>query len=158
MDKTTDAVEILRKRYGMRWTVEYDRRFPEWDERSSPYLVDEKAQVVAIMTQRGNHPGKRDQKALDQAYFIRDAVNKQLDCQEVEPEYLEKTKKMEYGKCVRLYDKDGNHILSVLRCYDDEKEFDMATPDGNVVCCAPVTDYWPVVFAEHFPIEDTRGE
>ena len=88
--------------------------------------------------------------------LIIDLRTRHLKDDEVEEEYMERTKKMKDGKCVRLYDKDGNHVLSVLRCRHCAEDFDIVTPDGNVVCCAPVTDYWPVIFAEHFPIEDTR--
>jgi hypothetical protein len=35
------------------------------------------------------------------------------------------------NECVRLYDKNGNHKLSVVRCMDGG--FDFATPDGHVV-------------------------
>lgn len=34
-------------------------------------------------------------------------------------------------ECVRLYDKAGNHKLSVVRCMDGG--FDFATPDGHIV-------------------------
>lgn len=139
------------------WEVRFHRRCPEWHERSSPYLVNDKGEDVAgFMRQRVNHPGQEDKEAIAEAYLIRNAVNAKLEAEETKPECLEAMKPLEYGKVIRLYDKDGNHILSVTRCFDFSEDFDLSTPDGHVICCAPVTDYWMVVLAEHFPIEDAR--
>jgi len=138
-----------------RWEVKFWRRCEEWDERSSPYLVNDKGENVAgFMRQRVNHPGQEDKEAIAEAYLIRDAVNAKLEADAHKQEYFDEIQPLDYGKVIRLYDKDGNHILSVVRCFDDSSDFDLATPDGNVLCCAPVTDYWPVVMAQHFPIEN----
>lgn len=72
----------------------------------------------------------------------------------IEDRYMEEIKHLKYGKCIRLYNEKGDHILSVERCLDDETYFDLATPDGKVLCCSPVSDFWPVIIAENFPVEE----
>lgn len=140
-----------------RWEVKFDRRGPEWHECSRPYLVNEKDEFVAVMKRNVPRPGIEDKKAIRQAYKIRNAVNAKLEEEEHKQEYVDTMEKLEfdYNKCVRLYDGNGNHVLTVCRCFDCETDFDLATPDGHVVVCAPITDYWMVALAEHFPIEDS---
>ena len=38
--------------------------------------------------------------------------------------------------CIRLFDKNGNHVLTIIQCYDDESMIDIGTPDGKVLYCA----------------------
>lgn len=45
---------------------------------------------------------------------------------------------LEFGQCVRIYDKNGNHVLSLLPCEDSPRsayDYDLATPDGKVQLC-----------------------
>jgi len=35
----------------------------------------------------------------------------------------------------RLYNKNGEHILSILPCIYDDKDIDIATLDGKVIWC-----------------------
>jgi len=62
-----------------------------------------------------------------------------------------------FGKCMRLYNKDGKHVFSVVRCiYDDG--FDFCTPDGNVFYCdcrGENTVLWKT-FNKYIPIEDIK--
>jgi len=39
-----------------------------------------------------------------------------------------------WAEAIRLYDKDGKHCLTIVRCFDDGG-FDWATPDGKVLWC-----------------------
>ena len=41
---------------------------------------------------------------------------------------------MSHDECIRLYDGEGKHLLSLLRCHTDGG-FDLATPDGGVQHC-----------------------
>jgi len=132
-------------------SVKFNRVCEEWDEYSCPTVVDADGKFFAGVPQFVNHPGQRDEKALATAFAIRDAINSQHE-QELEKKRLfEETKKFGYDNVVRLYDENGNHIVSVLRCHDCKFDFDIATPDGVVVCCAPISDFWPVVLMERFP-------
>jgi hypothetical protein len=66
--------------------------------------------------------------------------------------------KMDYGQKIRLYNKDGKHVLSLIRCRDDTQYIDLITPDGEVQCCSPIADYWPIIMVELFPLEDWCDE
>ena len=35
--------------------------------------------------------------------------------------------------CVRLYDSQGTHILTMLRCSLDDEAYDLATPNGIII-------------------------
>lgn len=48
---------------------------------------------------------------------------------------------MLYGQCIRLYDKEGEHIISILPCCDDEDSFDICTPEGKVWLCTKDLEY-----------------
>lgn len=43
-------------------------------------------------------------------------------------------------QCIRLYDSSGKHILTLLHCNHDNKDFDLATPEGRVLQCSNVND------------------
>ena len=43
--------------------VKYNKRFPEWHDRSRPSIVDEDGNVIAIMAQNVTHPGTYDEAA-----------------------------------------------------------------------------------------------
>ena len=63
---------------------------------------------------------------------------------------------LEFGQCVRIYDKNGGHILSLLPCQDSPRsayDYDLCTPDGKVQACG-VSDGAVSVFVEFFGIED----
>lgn len=50
---------------------------------------------------------------------------------------------LDYNSCVRLYNENGEHVLSVLRCHSGG--FDIATPDGKVLwadCDGKWMDFW----------------
>lgn len=64
--------------------------------------------------------------------------------------------------CVRLYDKNGNHVLSILRCNDDyvcgndeNPIYDLCTPDGKVVHC-DITQDIVDTFIDYFGVEPTQ--
>ena len=42
---------------------------------------------------------------------------------------------MESDKCVRLYDKEGKHRLTLLQCVYNSERMDIATPEGLVLVC-----------------------
>ncbi len=42
---------------------------------------------------------------------------------------------MDSNKIVRLFDKDGNHRLTIMECCDDPNNIDLADPDGKVLNC-----------------------
>lgn len=61
---------------------------------------------------------------------------------------------LDFDHCIRLYDEDGNHILSILRCFGDGG-FDIANPDGKVLwadCDAKMIEFWEFL-AEQFGID-----
>lgn len=63
---------------------------------------------------------------------------------------------LEFGECVRIYDKNGNHVLSLLPCQDSPRsayDYDLVTPDGKVQMCG-VKDETVSAFVEIFGIED----
>lgn len=35
----------------------------------------------------------------------------------------------------RIYDENGNHVLTIIPCFDNCSAIDIATPDGKVVGC-----------------------
>lgn len=57
------------------WSVKYDRRFTEWNERSSPYIIDANGNTVIQCLQHVNHPGDYDCIADQFAHFVVDAFN-----------------------------------------------------------------------------------
>ena len=59
----------------MPWAVNYFKRFPEWDERSCPCVVDANGSVVCILPQTVDHPGMYDALADATAKRIVVAVN-----------------------------------------------------------------------------------
>ena len=67
--------------------------------------------------------------------------------------YLNQMSTLTYNHVIRLYDKDGNHTLSVLRCLDDMTMFDLADPRGNVLCCMPIGDFSSLVLLGQFGAE-----
>ena len=63
---------------------------------------------------------------------------------------------LEFGQCVRIYDKNGTHVLSLLPCQDSSRsayDYDLCTPDGKVHMCG-VGDVTVSTFVEFFGIED----
>ena len=60
---------------GNGWKVVYDRRFEEWDEKSSPQVVDGAGKFVMKPHQNVAHPGAYDKKADELAHLIVAAVN-----------------------------------------------------------------------------------
>lgn len=47
-------------------------------------------------------------------------------------------KRLKDGQCIRLYDKDGNHLLSILPCGIENEEaidYDLVYPKGEVEYC-----------------------
>ena len=47
---------------------------------------------------------------------------------------------MSVDECVRVYNKDGEHVLTILGCLYEESKFDLATPDGEVEYCGVPLD------------------
>ena len=45
------------------WRVEYLQRFPEWDPRSCPVVVDRDGEVVLSPPSYVDHPGLYDERA-----------------------------------------------------------------------------------------------
>lgn len=43
--------------------------------------------------------------------------------------------KIQDENCIRLYDSFGKHVISVMKCLDDENRIDIANPDGKVLLC-----------------------
>lgn len=67
-------------------------------------------------------------------------------------------KLMDYDHCVRLYNKDGEHILSLVRCMTDGG-FDLVTPQGKNLYCtgAEMTsneEYLVKMLIEHAGVEE----
>lgn len=60
-------------------------------------------------------------------------------------------------ECIRLYDKDGKHCLSIMNCASlshtcdhnvlEAKNVDVATPTGAVMFCVPTQDFSGVLEA-----------
>lgn len=59
------------------WRVEYNRRFPEWHEKSLPFIVDANGIAIVKMPQHNWHPGLYDELADKTAHQIVTAVNGQ---------------------------------------------------------------------------------
>ena len=57
------------------WRVAYDQRFPEWDAKASPRVVDANGGLVAEIPQHVDHPGEYDIEADRLAQRIVAAVN-----------------------------------------------------------------------------------
>ncbi len=38
-------------------------------------------------------------------------------------------------ECIRVYNSDGDHKLSILPCSEVEGRYDLCTPDGEVLYC-----------------------
>ena len=51
---------------------------------------------------------------------------------------VELNKVIRYDQVARIHNEAGEHVLSILRCHDDEDCLDLATPDGKVVRCETV--------------------
>lgn len=47
---------------------------------------------------------------------------------------------MDSNKIVRLYDKNGNHRLTIMECCDHPDYIDLADPDGKVLHCQDKDD------------------
>jgi hypothetical protein len=62
-------------------------------------------------------------------------------------------KELKHRQCVRLFDKDGKHTLSILRCYDDERDYDITLPNGEVLWCGPMNSTVETII-ENMPIEN----
>lgn len=63
------------KYYPKPWRVVYRQRFPEWDVKSSPYIVDASGRFICNMTMTVGHPGTYDELADNTAHDIVNAVN-----------------------------------------------------------------------------------
>lgn len=59
------------------WQVRYWQRFPEWDERSCPRIVDADGELVCAFPQSVFHPGAYDKLADETAKRIVEAMNGQ---------------------------------------------------------------------------------
>lgn len=60
---------------------------------------------------------------------------------------------LDFNDCIRLYDSNNKHTLSVLRCYDGG--FDITLPDGKVQwadCNGEMIDFWEFL-AHQFGVE-----
>jgi hypothetical protein len=63
---------------------------------------------------------------------------------------------LEFGQCVRIYDKNGNHVLSLLPCEDSPGsayDYNLAAPDGKVQMCG-VNEGTVSTLVEIFGVED----
>ena len=66
-------------------------------------------------------------------------------------------------ECIRLYDKDGKHCLSILNCSSlshtgdpqvlEARNVDVSTPSGSVMFCVPTQDFSGVVEAFRHAVE-----
>ena len=64
---------------------------------------------------------------------------------------------LSFDECVRLYNSKGEHVLSLVRCYDDGG-FDLCTPLGMVVwadCDADMVEFWEML-AKIFGVEQVK--
>lgn len=62
-----------------RWVVRYEQRFPEWHEKSRPFIEDDEGKRVPItIDQTVDHPGKYDLAADILAMLICSAMNKEV--------------------------------------------------------------------------------
>lgn len=59
------------------WSVKYDQKFPEWDPKACPYVVDANGEDVIMVPQTWElgHPGLYDEKADELAHLIVEGVN-----------------------------------------------------------------------------------
>lgn len=48
-------------------------------------------------------------------------------------------------KVMRLYDKDGNHIASLVGCMEDDRKIDLCTPSGKNLWCGFGRDIIPFI-------------
>lgn len=51
---------------------------------------------------------------------------------------------LDFDHAIRLYNKDGKHVMSIVRCLSDGG-FDVATPSGKVLwadCDGEMIDFW----------------
>lgn len=66
---------LVEQLYPRPWAVKYHRRFPEWDKKASPYIVDATGKDILRMPKHTDHPGKYDQLADELAQLIVASVN-----------------------------------------------------------------------------------
>lgn len=62
---------------------------------------------------------------------------------------------MKFGQVIRLYNRFGEHMLSILRCIDDGG-FDFCTPDGKVIwadCNGEKADFVKML-SSYLPVEN----
>lgn len=57
------------------WKVSYWQRYPSWDKKSCPSVVDSEGEVVCDIPQFVDHPGVYDERADLIAHAIVDAIN-----------------------------------------------------------------------------------
>lgn len=64
---------------------------------------------------------------------------------------------VDFDHCIRLYDENGKHCLSIVRCTaDDDDGFDYVTPDGKLVWADESHGYFVEFLTEHFPVSLAR--
>lgn len=68
-------IQELINRHPLPWSVHYWQRFPEWNEKSRPWIADANGNRVLDTIQTVGHPGEYDLIADLLAREIVEAVN-----------------------------------------------------------------------------------